>query len=131
MSAYAPIDPKLNQLSGVIVDVAFKIHSRLGPGLRESVYETLMERGLKQRGHSVDRQIPISFMFDGVRIEHGFVPDLFVDGSIIVEVKSVQSVPKAFERQLLTYTKAADCRLGLLINFGAPYIKLGIKRMVL
>ena len=131
MTAHLPLDPRLNQLSGVIVDASYKIHSRLGPGLLESVYECLLARDLGIRGHAVERQKPISFVFDGVPIEDGFRPDLIVESSLIVEVKAVEKVPLVFERQLLTYMKILNYRLGLLINFGAPYIRDGIKRLIL
>jgi len=130
MIAHLPLDSGLNELSGIIVDASYKIHSRLGPGLLESVYECLLARELCSRGHAIERQKPISFVFDGVPIEDGFRPDLIVDRAIIVEVKAVEKVPLVFERQLLTYMKILNCRLGLLINFGAPYIRDGIKRMI-
>jgi GxxExxY protein len=128
---YPLLNPETEKIGSSVVDVAYRLHARLGPGLLESVYESLLARGLTSRGHFVERQKAISFVFDGVAIEEGFRADLLVDRSIVVEIKAREKLPLVFERQLLTYMRALNYRLGFLINFGAPYIKDGIKRLIL
>jgi GxxExxY protein len=120
----------LNSLSGMIVDAAFHIHSTLGPGLLESVYEIVLEHELKKRGLKVARQKPVSFEYDGIRFDEGFRADLIVEDCIVVELKSVEELSRLHSKQILTYLRLLDYRLGLLINFGAPVIKDGIRRIV-
>ena len=120
----------LNSISGTIVDAAFHIHSALGPGLLESVYEVVLAHELEKRGLKVERQVPVPIVFDGIRFDEGFRADLIVDGCIIVELKSVEQLAPVHSKQLLTYLRLLDYRLGLLINFGAPVIKDGIRRIV-
>jgi iron complex transport system substrate-binding protein len=112
------------------VDAAFHIHSKLGPGLLESVYEMILAKDLERRGLSVERQKSIPIEFDGLHFEEGFRADLIVEHAIIVELKSVELLAPVHYKQLLTYLRLLDYRLGLLINFGAPGIKDGIKRVV-
>lgn len=120
-----------NELSREIVDASFKLHSELGPGLLESVYEALLARALERRGLNVVRQKGIPIEYDGQRFEEGFRADLIVNNLVIVEIKSVESLHPVHKKQLKTYLKLAGKRLGLLINFGAPLIKDGIHRVVL
>ncbi|HEU5209092.1 MAG TPA: GxxExxY protein [Longimicrobiales bacterium] len=120
---------QLNVLTGQILDSAFRIHSLLGPGLLESVYETLLARDLIALGLKVERQKPVSFEFDGVRFRDAFRVDLLVERSVVVEIKSVTALGPAHHKQLLTYLRLLDCRLGLLLNFGAPHLRDGIKRV--
>ena len=119
----------INQVSGEIVDAAFCIHSRLGPGLLESVYEVLLARELEKRRLFVERQKPVPIIFDGVEFEEGFRADLVVERMVVVELKSVENLAAVHSKQLLTYLRLLDYRLGLLINFGAPVIKDGIRRI--
>ncbi len=119
-----------NEISGAVVDAAFQIHSQLGPGLLETVYEVLLAHALQKRGMSVQRQTPVPIVFDGVRFEEGFRADLIVDNLIIVELKSVEALSRVHGKQLLTYLKLMNLRLGLLINFGAFRLKDGIHRVV-
>lgn len=121
---------ELNAITGHIVDAAFRIHTKLGPGLLESVYETILARDLVNRGFRVERQKSFSFDFEGLWFEDAFRVDLVVADSIIVEVKAVPRLVVVHEKQLFTYLRLLDCRVGLLINFGAPLIKDGIKRIV-
>ena len=122
---------KENEISKEIVDAAFKIHTELGPGLLESVYEALLARELELRGLPVLRQQPISFEYGGLKVNEGFRADLIVSDLVIVEVKSVEQLHPAHKKQLKTYLKLTGKRLGLLLNFGAPLIKDGIHRVVL
>jgi GxxExxY protein len=119
-----------NEISKVVVDAAYKIHSTLGPGLLETVYEVVLARELQKRGLAVVRQQPIPVVYEGVTFDEGFRADLMVEERVIVELKSVESITPVHKKQLLTYLRLADKRLGLLINFGAVYIKDGISRVV-
>ncbi|MCH2242603.1 MAG: GxxExxY protein [Aquabacterium sp.] len=119
----------MNEISGAIVDAAYKVHTTLGPGLLESVYEAAMEYELRKRGLRVVRQVPIPVVYEEVRLEEGFRADLIVEDKVIVELKSVEAVYPVHKKQLLTYLRLADKRLGLLINFGASLIKDGISRI--
>jgi iron complex transport system substrate-binding protein len=121
---------ELNDISGQIVDAAFHIHSKLGPGLLESVYEAILAKELERRGLRVERQRPVPIEFDGMRFDEGFRADLIVENAVIVELKSVEHLAPVHSKQVLTYLRLLDFRLGLLINFGAPVIKDGIKRIV-
>ncbi len=119
----------LNEVSGLIVDTAVQIHMRLGPGLLESVYERILAYELTQRGLNVEQQVPVPIVYRSLRFEEGFRADLIVEKSVIVELKSVEKLSPVHGKQLLTYLKLMDYRLGLLINFGAPLLKDGIKRI--
>ncbi len=120
-----------NEISKEVVDAAFKLHTGLGPGLLESVYEALLARDLERRGLHVVRQHPIAFDYQGMHFDEGFRADLIVNELIIVELKSVEQLHPSHKKQLKTYLKLSGKRLGLLINFGAPLIKDGIHRVVL
>jgi len=120
----------LNHISGQIVDAAFHIHTKLGPGLLESVYEAILARELERRGLCVERQKTVPIVFEGMSFDEGFRADLVVEEAVVVELKSVENFAPVHGKQLLTYLKLLDLRLGLLINFGAPVIKDGIKRVV-
>jgi iron complex transport system substrate-binding protein len=121
---------ELNTISGEIVDAAFHIHSKLGPGLLETVYEVILTKELEKRGLFVERQKPVPIEFEGTIFDEGFRADLIVERSVIVELKSIEKLAPVHSKQLLTYLKLLNYRLGLLINFGAPVIKDGIKRIV-
>jgi iron complex transport system substrate-binding protein len=119
----------LNYISGQIVDAAVHIHARLGPGLLESVYERVFAYELEKRGLSAERQVPVPIVYDDIRFDEGFRADLIVERQIVVELKSVEAFAAVHPKQLLTYLKLLNLRLGLLINFGAPLLKDGIKRI--
>jgi GxxExxY protein len=119
-----------NDIARVIVDAAFRVHTTLGPGLLESVYEAGLEYELQKRGLRVARQVPIPVVYEEVRLDEGFRADLIVADKVIIELKSVEQVAPVHKKQLLTYLRLADKRLGLLINFGAALIKDGISRVV-
>ncbi|MDJ0795733.1 MAG: GxxExxY protein [Calothrix sp. MO_167.B12] len=119
-----------NEIAREIVDAAYKVHTTLGPGLLESVYEAAIEYELRKRGLWVVRQVPIPVIYEEVRLEEGFRADLIVEDKVIVELKSVEAVHPVHKKQLLTYLRLADKKLGLLINFGASLIKDGISRIV-
>jgi GxxExxY protein len=119
-----------NELSRIIVDAAFKIHTTLGPGLLESVYEAVLAHELRQRGLDVVVQQPIPVFYEGVQLEVGFRADLIVNGKVVIEVKSVEAIAPVFPKQLRTYLRLMDKKLGLLINFNVNLIKDGITRVV-
>ena len=118
-----------NQISKEVVDAAVKVHSKLGPGLLESVYEVVLARELERRGLRVERQVPIPIEFEGLRFDEGFRADIIVEGKVILELKSVEQLAKVHHKQLFTYLKLADKRLGLLLNFGADLMKDGMRRI--
>jgi GxxExxY protein len=119
-----------NDIARYIVNAAFKVHTSLGPGLLESVYETVLTFELERHGLKVVRQQPIPVVYDNVRMDDGFRADLIVGGKVIVEIKSVEMLAPVHKKQLLTYLRLADKRLGLLINFNEALIKDGIVRLV-
>ncbi|HZG42282.1 MAG TPA: GxxExxY protein [Longimicrobium sp.] len=119
-----------DRLTGEIVDAAYRIHTKLGPGLLESVYEAVLARTLEQRGLKVERQKPVTIEFDGLRFDEGFRIDLLVDDRVVVELKSVEHLAPVHSKQLLTYIRLLDLRVGLLINFGAATLKEGVRRVV-
>jgi GxxExxY protein len=118
-----------NEISREIVDAAYKIHTRLGPGLFESVYERVMRYELEKRGLVVVAQHPVPVVYESVHIEEAFRADLIVQDKVIVELKSVEAVAAIHRRQLLTYLRLSGLRLGLLINFNVDLIKDGISRI--
>jgi GxxExxY protein len=119
-----------NELAKIIVDAAFHIHKRLGPGLLESVYEVVLAHVLMKRELKVKRQVPVAIVYDDIKFDVGFRADLIIEDKVIVELKSVENVVPVHKKQLLTYLRLADKRLGLLINFGAELIRDGITRVV-
>jgi GxxExxY protein len=119
-----------NDIAAVIVDVAYRVHLALGPGLMETVYEVALEHDLKKRGFDVKRQTPVRVEYDGIQFEEGFRADLIVSDCVMIELKSVESLAPVHKKQLLTYLRLTGLKLGLLINFGAPLIKDGIVRVV-
>lgn len=119
-----------NAIAQQIVDAAFRIHTTLGPGLLESVYDAVLAYELGRRGLHITRQQPIAVIYEGVRIDAGFRADLIVEDKVIVEIKSVEVLAPVHRKQLLTYLRLADKRLGLLINFHVALIKDGITRIV-
>lgn len=120
----------LNDITGAVVDEAIGIHRDLGANLFESVYEVLLAAALEQRGLRVDRQRRISFSYRNIHIEDGFRADLIVEDLVIVEIKSIDRLAPAHTKQVLTYMRLANLRVGLLLNFGAETMTKGIKRLV-
>ena len=119
-----------NQIATIIVDTAFRIHRDIGPGLFESVYERIMEVELTKRGLNVLRQEPIPIIYHDEHFKSGFRCDLLVEHKVIVEVKSIEALHPVHKKQVLTYLRFSDKRLGLLINFNVALIKDGIVRLV-
>jgi iron complex transport system substrate-binding protein len=120
---------QINLTAQAIVQASFRISQQLGHGMLESVYVRVLGRDLIRTGHRVEIQKSISFEFEGLHFKNGFKVDLFVDGLVVVEVKSASALTQADHKQLLTYLKLMNCKLGLLINFGSPLLKNGLKRI--
>jgi iron complex transport system substrate-binding protein len=122
--------PDIDEITGQVVDAAFKLHMRLGPGLLESVYEIVLARELERRGLKVERQKAVSFEFDGLRFDDAFRVDLLVEGCVVVELKSIENLAPVHSKQVLTYLRLLNLPVGLLINFGAATLKEGLHRIV-
>jgi len=125
------LEEELETVASAVVHSAFAVHSNLGPGLLESVYEICLAHELHERGVPFERQIPLPVVYGSQRIEAGLRLDLLMAGSVIVELKAVENLLPIHKAQVLTYLKLSGHRLGLLINFNVPLIKEGIKRIVL
>lgn len=121
---------KTNDITGEVIATAIHIHKGLGPGLLESVYETVQANRIRAKGLNVVQQYPVSFDFDGVRFENGFKIDLLVEDEIVVELKSIEKLAPVHHKQVLTYLRLQQLRYGLLINFGESLLKNGIHRIV-
>ena len=119
-----------NEIGTIIVDEAVRIHKALGPGLLEIVYEAVLARRLEKRGLIVERQKPVSIEFEGEHFDEGFRADLIVNGSVIIELKSVEKVSPVHKKQLLTYLRLTDLKVGYLLNFGDVLMKDGIRRII-
>jgi GxxExxY protein len=121
---------ELDDITGAIVDSAIRIHRNVGPGLLESLYEALLACELRRRGLHVERQRLIRVSYDGIAIEDAFRADLLVEQCVIVEIKSVERAVPVHTKQLLTYLRLTNLRVGMLVNFGAERMKDGIERVV-
>lgn len=119
-----------NELSRIIVDISYRIHSKLGPGLLESVYEAILFYELTAINIKVERQKSIPVIWKELSLDIGFRSDLIVENKVIIEIKSVERISNVHPKQLLTYLRITKLRLGLLINFNEVYIKNGITRIV-
>jgi GxxExxY protein len=119
-----------NEITGAIVDTAIQIHRELGPGLLESVYRKVLGYELRKRSFHVREEEAIPVVWDDVRLELGFRADLIVNEMVVVETKSVEAVAPVHKKQLLTYLRILDMRVGLLINFNVELLKNGISRVV-
>lgn len=113
-----------------VIGLAMRIHSDLGPGLLESVYETVLSAKLVQLGYKVDRQKPIDIVYEELRFEAAFRIDLLVEDRLVIEVKSVETLSKAHAKQLLTYLRLTRLSVGLILNFNEATMKDGIRRLV-
>ena len=118
-----------NDIAKIVVDASYHIHKRLGPGLLESVYVRILDYKLTKRGLRVRREVPIPFRYDDIEFDEGFRADLIVEDIVILELKSVEHTAPVHKKQVITYLKLTEMKLGLLINFGAPLIKDGIFRL--
>ena len=121
---------KENEIGNIIIDTAVNLHINLGSGLLESVYEVILMKLLTKKGLSVQRQVSIPLEYEGEHFDEGFRVDLFVEGKVIIELKSVEKTTEDHKKQLLTYLKLTNTKLGYILNFGADLMKNGIIRTV-
>jgi GxxExxY protein len=119
-----------NEIGDIIIDTAVNLHKKLGCGLLESVYEAVLMKLLAKKGLYIQRQVSIPIEFEGEYFDEGFRVDLFVEGKVIIELKSVEKITDAHKKQLLTYLKLTNTKLGYILNFGAGLMKDGIIRIV-
>jgi GxxExxY protein len=127
---YAPVPPETERIGKLVLDAAYKVHTVLGPGLLESVYQTAVKHVLTTRGTLAETEVKLPIMFEGVELESALKIDLLVAKCVIAELKSVEKMHPVFEAQLITYLRLSKVRLGFLINFNVPHLKDGIKRIV-
>jgi GxxExxY protein len=119
-----------NDIAKQVLDAAFLVHTKLGPGVFESVYEVVLTHELCKKGLRVERQKPMAILYDGIRFDEAFRADLVVNEKVIVELKSVETLSPVHAKQLLTQLRLTELKLGLLINFGEAHLKNGIKRII-
>jgi len=120
-----------DEIAAIIVDAAFHVHRKLGPGLLESIYETCLSYEISRRGCRVERQVPVPIVYENLTFDEGFRLDLLVENCIICELKAVEKENPVWQAQLLSYMKLTGKHLGLLINFNVPLIKNGIRRFAI
>ena len=118
-----------NEISKVVLDAAFRVHTALGPGLLESVYEAELTHELRKAGLEVETQVPIPVIYDGVKLPIGFRLDVLVENKVVLELKSCEQLIPIHSKQLLNYLRLADLRLGLLFNFNVESLKGNIIRL--
>ena len=119
-----------NEIAKHLLDAAFIVHTKLEPGLLESVYEVVLAHKLKRKGFVVERQKPMPIVYDGVRFDEAFRADLVIESRVIAELKSVELLSPIHAKQVLTQLRLSGLKLGLLINFGEAHLKNGIKRLI-
>ncbi len=127
---FQPVPANVELIGQKVLDAAFKVHTVLGPGLLESVYEACMAYEIRKNGLKVETQVALPVAYEGIRVDAGLRMDMLVEKCVIVELKSVDTMNPVFAAQLLTYLKLANIRLGYLINFNVPHLRDGFKRMV-
>lgn len=127
---YVAVPPRTEEVTKKILDVAFKVHTALGPGLLESVYETCLAHELRSNGLMVEAQISLPVVYDGITVDSGLRLDLLVEKCVVVEIKAVENIIPLYKAQLLTYMKLTKTRIGLLINFDTIHLRDGINRLV-
>jgi len=119
-----------NEMGRIVVDCAVKVHMRLGPGLLENVYETVLSYEIQNRGLSIQRQVPVPITYDNILFNNAFRADLIVDDKVILELKSVECITKVHKKQLLTYLRLSGRKVGYILNFGEVLMKDGISRII-
>jgi len=127
---FLPISSGVERVGKIVLDAAYKVHTVLGPGLLESVYQTAMKHVITTNNALVETEVKLPIMFEGVILESGLRIDMLIEKCVIAELKSVETMNPVYEAQLMTYLRLSKVRLGFLINFNVPHLKDGIKRMV-
>ena len=128
--AYLPIPAEIEETAKTVIDAAYRVHTELGAGLLESVYETCLAHELGKEGLLVEAQLPLPVVYDNIRLDRGFRLEMLVNKHLIVEIKAVDLLTGAHRAQLLTYLKLTNLRLGILINFNVDHLKNGIRRVI-
>lgn len=121
---------EIERIAAIIVDAIYTVYQQLGPGLLESVYEICLEYELRKRGLSVERQVLVPILYDGMKLDANFRIDLLVNGLVVIELKAVEKLIPLFDAQVLTYLKLSEKRLGILVNFNAKYLREQSKRII-
>jgi GxxExxY protein len=119
-----------NQLSGMVIDAAMRVHSALGPGLLESAYEACLLHELRKKNIRVESQVSLPVVYDGIKLDVGYRIDLLIEDTVIIELKTVERLLPIHQAQLLSYLKLSGKKLGLLLNFHVLHLRDGIKRIV-
>ncbi len=119
-----------NEIGKIVVDSAITLHKTLGPLIFENLYEIALTHELKKHELNVERQVPVSIEYDGIKFDEGFRADIIIENKVILELKSVESVTKTHKKQVLTYLKLTGCKLGFLLNFGESLMKDGIEKII-
>ena len=127
---FLPIPPDVERVGKIVLDAAYKVHTVLGPGLLESVYQTAMKHVITTNNALVETEVKLPIMFEGVKLESALRIDMLVEKCVIAELKSVETMNPVYEAQLMTYLRLSKTRLGFLVNFNMPHLKDGIKRIV-
>ena len=127
---FQPIPADVERIGKVVLNAAYKVHTTLGPGLLESVYQTSMKHVIEKNGVVVKTDVKLPILFEGTKLDSGLQLDMLVEKCVIVELKSVERMSLLYEKQVMTYLRLSHLRLGFLINFNVPYLKDGIKRIV-
>jgi GxxExxY protein len=128
---FQPIAPEVEKIGKAVLDAALKVHTTLGPGLLESVYETTVAYEIRKSGLNVTTQVSVPIVYDGQKLESGLRLDMLVEKCVIVELKAVETMNPVYEAQIMTYLRLSAVRLGFLINFNVKHLKDGIKRFVI
>lgn len=121
---------RLNRITESVIGAAIQVHRVLGPGLLESAYQACLAFELEKRCLGAEQQKPLPLVYEGVRLECGYRIDLLIEGSVVVEVKSIDAIAPIHEAQILSYLKLSGCKVGLLINFNVTVLKNGIRRFI-
>ena len=129
-TVFQPVPADVERIGKVVLNAAYKVHTTLGPGLLEAVYQASMKHVLEKSGVTVRVDVKLPILFEGAKLDSGLQLDMLVEKCVIVELKSVERMSLLYEKQVNTYLRLSRLRLGFLINFNVPYLKDGIKRVV-
>jgi len=129
-TVFQPVPADVERIGKVVLNAAYKVHTTLGPGLLESVYQASMKHVLEKSGLTVRTDVKLPILFEGTKLDSGLQLDMLVEKCVIVELKSVERMSLLYEKQVNTYLRLSRLRLGFLINFNVAYLKDGIKRVV-
>jgi GxxExxY protein len=129
-TVFQPVPADVERIGKIVLNAAYKVHTTLGPGLLESVYQASMKHVLEKSGVAVKIDVKLPILFEGTKLDSGLQLDMLVEKCVIVELKSVERMSLLYEKQVTTYLRLSHLRLGFLINFNVPYLKDGIKRVV-